>query len=190
MFQTAADIQRRLRALDIPSVVIGGLAVAIWGEPRLTRDIDLKIALDRDDTHRLLDALPAEWRPLADDPAQAFDQFGVLFLLTPKGLRFDLLLAENPFDLEAIERGRVVAVGPGAELVACTPEDLIIYKLVSTRPQDHEDVRRVVMRQGDALDDAYVVAWLSRFEQAVDDSTLVATYRHLRGQSGQRWPTV
>ena len=186
MFRTAAEIQHRLRALDIPSIVIGGLAVAVWGEPRLTRDIDLKVALERDDTDRLLGALPPEWQALADDPVQAFEHFGVLFLGTPGGVRFDLLLAENPFDREAIERGRVVDVEPEVELVACTPEDLIIYKLVSTRPQDHEDARRVVMRQGDALDDAYVVAWLTRFEQAVDDSTLVATYLDLRGPARQR----
>lgn len=183
MFRAAAEIQRRLLALGIPSAVIGGLAVAIWGEPRLTRDIELKVALGREDTDRLLDALPADWRPLAEDPAQAFERFGVLFLLTAEGLRFDLLLAENTFDHEAIERGRKVAIEPGVELVACSAEDLIIYKLVSTRPQDHADAQRVVTRQGDALDDAYVEAWLSRFEQAVDDSTLVSTYRGLRGQS-------
>lgn len=186
MFRTAAEIQRRLGALDIPSVVIGGLAVAIWGEPRLTRDIDLKIALDRDETDHLLGALPDEWRPLADDPAQTFDSFGVLFLQMPSGLRFDLLLAENPFDREAIERGKVVTIEPGVDMVACTPEDLIVYKLVSLRPRDHEDARGVVYRQGDTLDHAYVTGWLRLFEQAVDDSTLVSTYRHMCDQARSR----
>jgi hypothetical protein len=182
MYKAAAEIQRRLRESDIPSVLIGGLAVALWGEPRLTRDIDLKVALGRDDTDRLLGALRSEWEPLAADPAHALEQFGVLFLLTPGGVRFDLLLAQNPFDDAAIERGRVVVIEPGVEIVTCTPEDLIIYKLVSTRPLDHEDARRVAVRQGDALDDEYVVDWLAQFEQAVDDSTLIATYRGLRAQ--------
>ncbi len=31
-------LQQRLLEADIPSIVIGGVAVALWGEPRLTRD--------------------------------------------------------------------------------------------------------------------------------------------------------
>lgn len=65
-------------------------------------------------------------------------------------------------------------------VVVCSPEDLIIYKLISTRQRDLDDAQSVVYRQGDALDDDYVLTWLRRFEQALDDSTLVATYRRLR----------
>ena len=36
------------------------------------------------------------------------------------------------------------------------------------------------MYQADTLDDDYVVEWLAQFEQAVDDSTLITTYRELR----------
>jgi hypothetical protein len=40
----------------------------------------------------------------------------------------------------------------------------------------------VVRRQGDALDDEYALILLRPFEQALDDSTLVATYRRLRAR--------
>ena len=36
-------LQERLSDAGIPSVVIGGVAVAAWGEPRVTRDVDLKV---------------------------------------------------------------------------------------------------------------------------------------------------
>jgi len=42
--------------------------------------------------------------------------------------------------------------------------------------RDHEDVRSIVRRQGSKLDDGYVVDWLRRFEQALDDSTLITEY--------------
>ncbi len=60
-------------------------------------------------------------------------------------------------------------------------EDLILYKMISTRPRDREDVQGIVRRQGDALDDTYILDWLQQFEQALDDSTLVAEYRRIRG---------
>jgi hypothetical protein len=65
-------------------------------------------------------------------------------------------------------------------LQLCSPEDLLIYKLISTRPRDHEDARGVVQRQADSLDDAYIIGWLKQFEAAFDDSTLVSTYHQLR----------
>jgi hypothetical protein len=52
--------------------------------------------------------------------------------------------------------------------------------------RDHEDAAGVVRRQGDALDDAYVLDWLRQFEQALDDSTLVAEYRRMRETGGKR----
>ena len=66
----------------------------------------------------------------------------------------------------------------------CSPEDLIIYKLISTRPRDHEDAGSVICRQGESLDDDYVLNWLRPFEQALDDSTLVAEYQGLRREYG------
>jgi len=156
------------------------MAVSAWGEPRYTRDIDFKIQVERDEAERVLDALAPEWLPLANDPVQTLERFGMLFFQTPEGIRFDLLLVSNDFDQQAIRRGRAVETEPGSELVICSPEDLIIYKLVATRARDHADAENVVHHQGDALDDAYVIQWLRDFEQAVDDSTLVATYQGWR----------
>ena len=61
-----------------------------------------------------------------------------------------------------------------------SPEDLIIYKLISTRLRDHEDAQGVIRRQSSNLNDEYVLDWLRQFEQALDDSTLVAEYKKLR----------
>ena len=65
----------------------------------------------------------------------------------------------------------------------CSPEDLIIYKMISTRARDYEDAMSVVHRQGDVLDDRYVIKWLRQFELALDDSTLVTQYQQWRNGS-------
>jgi hypothetical protein len=69
---------------------------------------------------------------------------------------------------------------PGVPVQMCSSEDLIVYKLLSSRPRDQEDAVGIVRRQGDALDDAYVLSWLRQFEEALDDSTLVETYQQMR----------
>ena len=107
---------------------------------------------------------------------------GLLFIqdATTK-LKFDLLLADTPFDVQAIQRARTVAIQSDQNVVVCTPEDLILYKMISTRPRDREDVYGIIRKQQQKLDDAYILNWLQQFEQAFDDSTLMAEYRRLRG---------
>lgn len=39
-------VARKLEELDIPYMVIGGQAVLLHGEPRLTRDIDITLGTD------------------------------------------------------------------------------------------------------------------------------------------------
>lgn len=178
--KSAALAQRALSDAGIESIVIGGLAVAIWGEPRLTRDVDLKVLLQRDRAQLLVKALSARFRCLADQPEETLRRVGFLFVQDAAGIRIDLLLAETGFDVEALSRKRQIEM-MGEQIAVCTPEDLIIYKMISTRPRDHDDVLGVIRRQDDKLDADYITSWLYQFEQALDDSTLVATYWKMRG---------
>jgi len=179
LVKSAALAQLALSDAGIDSIVIGGLAVAIWGEPRLTRDVDLKVLLQRDRAQLLVKALPAGFRCLADQPEETLRRVGFLFVQDAAGIRIDFLLAETGFDVEALSRRRQVEM-VAEKIAVCTAEDLIVYKMVSTRPRDHDDVLGVVRRQQDQLDDDYVTSWLSQFEQALDDSTLVTSYRQMR----------
>lgn len=179
LVKSAAHVQRALSDADIDSIVIGGLAVAIWGEPRLTRDVDLKVLLHRDQARLLVSALPGGFRCLADQPEETLRRVGFLFVQDAAGIRIDFLLAETGFDLEAISRKSQIEM-MGKNIAVCTPEDLIIYKMISTRPRDHEDVRGVIRRQQDKLEDDYITSWLHQFEQALDDSTLVSSFRQMR----------
>ena len=141
--------------------------------------------LKRDEAERLLALLAPDYVSLLPDPRLALRKQAMLFMEDAAGVRLDLLLADTPYDVEAIRRGRYVEVSPGVTLRLCTPEDLILYKLISTRPRDHEDAASVVRRQGEALDDRYLLDWLHQFELALDDSTLIATYKRMRRQTGR-----
>ena len=179
LFRIAARVQGVLKAAGVESIAIGGLAVAIWGEPRLTRDVDLKVLLKREQADRLLTSLPPEYRRLSPEPEDTLRRLGFLFVADATGIRVDLLLAETGFDVEAIARGRQVEATAGETVAVCTPEDLIIYKIISTRSRDHDDVPGILRRQR-TLDDDYITSWLLQFEQALDDSTLIRSYKRMR----------
>lgn len=181
LLESLALLHKRLQEAGIPSAAIGGIALSLWGEPRATRDVDVKVLLGREDAPRLLKALGTDYVPISDDPLHALTHFGFLFVEDRWGTRLDLLLSDTEFDVEVIRRARSVEMAPGVVVNVCTAEDLLIYKLISTRPRDYDDAASIVRRQDDALDDAYILEWLRRFEQALDDSTPVAEYRRLRG---------
>ncbi|HXF84839.1 MAG TPA: hypothetical protein VNK49_05560 [Anaerolineales bacterium] len=171
--------QDLMRREGVPVMAIGGIAVAVWGEPRLTRDVDLKILLHREDRARLLQLLRG-FTPLQNDPDESFRRFGLAFFQDAAGIRMDVMLADTIFDETALKRACKVEFSPGKTIWVCTAEDLIIYKMLSTRLRDRSDAESVVRRQGDALDDAYIEDWLRQFEEALSDGTLVSEFRRLR----------
>lgn len=182
LFISVSKLQERLHNEGISTIVIGGLAVGTWGEPRVTRDIDLKILLDRNESDHLLIILGTDYISPIPNPEKMLRTRGLIFLRDETGARFDLLLADTPYDELAIRRGVDVEVQPGINIRMCTSEDLIIYKMISTRLRDHEDVRSVIYRQGELLDQAYIINWLQQFEQALDDSTLVLEFKRMMSE--------
>jgi len=142
--------------------------------------VDIKVLLGRDQAQRLLEVLTPDYTFLSPEPEQMLRRTGILFVQDQAGFRLDLLLADTPFDVLVIRRAKAVEVQPGLSIVICTPEDLILYKMISLRPRDREDVKGIVRRQREKLDDDYIVHWLQQFEQALDDSTLVAEYKRIR----------
>ena len=183
LFQSINDLQGRLLREGIPSIIIGGVAVAVWGEPRVTRDIDLKVLIGRGEADRLLNVLKPDYTPMVPNPVELLKRQAILFIRDTHGTRLDLLLAETPYDVKAIQRGREVEIQPDIFIRVCSPEDLVIYKLISTRARDHEDAISVVRRQGSELNEEYIVEWLRQFETALDDSTLISEFHGLISKS-------
>ena len=160
----------------IESAVIGAMALAVRGEPRYTKDVDIKVLLGRDEAARLLDAIPSDYRPIGGDPLEMLHLAGMIFFIDPDGIRMDLLLADTAFDHDVIRRATSVELAPGFVARICTAEDLVIYKMISTREKDHADLASIIKRQGSRLDQEYIVRWLREFEIALDDSTMVAEF--------------
>jgi hypothetical protein len=179
LIDSVIAFQHSLKKQGIPVMAIGGIAVAVWGEPRLTRDIDMKVLVSREERGRLL-AILRPFTPLQEDTDESFRRLGLAFFRDSSGVRIDVMLADTIFDETAIGRARDIDFAPGKNIRVCTAEDLIIYKMLSTRTRDRADVESIIQKQGDALDDAYIENWLAQFEEALTDSALIRDYRKLR----------
>jgi hypothetical protein len=78
----------------------------------------------------------------------------------------DLSLGILPFEVEMVERSRVVDLGP-ITLRLPMPEDLIIMKAVAHRPKDLEDIRTIAASHP-VLDRERIRFWVEQFGEALD----------------------
>ena len=71
-----------------------------------------------------------------------------------------------PFEREAVERRRVESTH-GLEIVLPTPEDLIIFKSISHRPVDIEDIKAILARHPN-LDDKRILSTVREFADILE----------------------
>ncbi len=164
-------IERVALALDqngLPYMIIGGQAVLLYGEPRLTRDIDIALGVGLDGLPRVLSATRDAGLEVLVDPETFTRKTLVLPCRDPQTtIRVDLILSFSPYEREAIKRARRVRFG-ATDVSFASVEDLVIAKIVAGRPRDLEDVRSVLLKNPQ-IDDAWVRRWLTEFERALDE---------------------
>jgi predicted nucleotidyltransferase len=162
-----SDTQRFLDALGT-GLIIGGAAVSLVAEPRLTQDIDVLVVLHTEDVAGLVRTAARHSLVPRISDAEDFAQTARIVLLRhePTGVDVDVSLGALLFEQEADARAtRVSADGIVVRLP--TPEDLVIMKAVAHRPKDILDIQAIAAVHPD-LDRARVEHWVRVFGEALD----------------------
>jgi hypothetical protein len=157
-------IGRSLRRASIPYMVIGGQAVLIYGEPRMTRDIDITLGVGPADWERVAALFAGlNLKGLVDDPATFVGRTMVLPALEEKtGIRVDFIFSTSAYEAGALCRAKGVKIGRFAVRFASV-EDVIIHKVIAGRPRDIEDVRILLLKNPE-MDTDIVRRWLREFD--------------------------
>jgi hypothetical protein len=159
-------------------MVIGGQAVLLYGEPRLTRDIDITVGIGVDGLDRVARILPAvPLKVLVKDAREFVTRTMVLPAVEEKsGIRVDFIFSFSPYERQAIERA--VDVKLGRTIVKFgSLEDIVIHKIIAGRPRDVEDVKSILLKNS-GYDSGYIEKWLKDFEDSIGQSFL-AIYRNV-----------
>jgi hypothetical protein len=93
-------------------MVIGGQAVLLYGEPRLTKNIDITLGVNIDQLDALLEIVrEASLRPLPNDIPSFVKKTKVLPALDENsGIRIDFIFSFTPYERQAIARAREVSL--------------------------------------------------------------------------------
>lgn len=174
MFQEIlAKLAVELDSRKIPYMIIGGQAVLLYGEPRLTKDIDITLGVDTDRTGDILAcAGRLGFKILVENPAEFIQSTMVLPAQeSATSIRVDFIFSYSPYERQAIARAKQINLA-GAVLSFASAEDLIIHKIIAGRPRDLEDVKGILLKTR-GLDKDYILRWLKDFSVSLEKDFIV-----------------
>ena len=161
-----------------PFMISGGIAVLVWGEPRTTQDIDVTVSVPEDRVGEFVRLLGERLTILPENPVEFLGETRVLPVVTSTGVGADIIRAGLPYEGQAIQRAVTRQLG-NVTLHVCSPEDLILHKLASSRPRDFEDVVGVVGRQRSLLDRSYLDPLVRGLSETLESPEILDKYRRL-----------
>lgn len=172
------DLRQALDALGCRWYVFGAQAVLLYGRPRLTADVDVTVEIAFDRVPSLVAALRERSFELRVRDAEAFAaQAWVLpFLHARTGIPLDVVLAGSALEARFLDRAQEHDLG-GTTVPVVTPEDLLVAKILASRPKDLEDVVGILCERRDQIDLTYVRGTLRELEAALDQTDLLDALR-------------
>ena len=145
VLEAARFLTEALAKLNLRHVVIGGVALQFWGQPRFTRDLDATLLVDFGSERSTAQALLQIMTARIPDCLEFALQNRILLLKAPNGCDIDLSFGIPGFETQIYERGREMKIRDFSIRI-CSAEDLVILKALAGRPRDQEDILGVIRR--------------------------------------------
>ena len=170
MFQEL--LKRIARALDdahIPYMVSGGQAVLLYGEPRLTRDIDIMLGLGVEGLKQLEELTAAlGLRSLVAQEKDFVTRTMVLPTIDDRsGIRVDFIFSFSPYERQALARAKKIEL-QGTPVTFVALEDVVIHKVIAGRARDIEDIKAMLVKNPE-YDSEYIERWLQAFDESLSE---------------------
>lgn len=154
--KTLLKIDTLLKANSIDYAVIGGTAAIIYGRLRTTEDIDVTLLAELEIFNKLYKLITNHYSPMLSDSENFFKKNFVLPVMDSETkVKIDFAAGLSEFDKKVIQR-KVQRKFGNVMINVCSLEDLIIYKLVSARPQDILDIKELMKARKDEYDLVYL----------------------------------
>jgi hypothetical protein len=151
-----------LDRLNVRYAVVGSFASSVWGDPRMTRDIDIVVQLDSAQAEAILAAFPDDEfyisRAAVDEAIGRAGQFNVIH--PTSGNKIDFMVAgSSAWSAAQLSRARLIRFLPDLEGYVAAPEDVILGKLIYYRDGGSDkhlrDITGIFQRSGEAIDAEY-----------------------------------
>ncbi len=151
--KTVRRVIAYLEANEIDYAMVGALAVAPYGEPTYTLDVDFVIAIPADKLGAFFDILEEAFVHTYSDLSDLTDRVSLETIFRPTGVRVDFIL--RPFgrtlDGEFWRRRRKQVTETFGVIWLASPEDIVVFETASRKPKHFGHAESVLLKQGKKL---------------------------------------
>jgi len=140
MFDDFKDLLSAFNAANVRYLVVGGYAVSLHAQPRATKDLDILIGTDAENSKAVYLALKGFGAPVGGLSAQDFTEPDNFFRMGAPPVMVDIMPKISGVEFESAWSRRVTVEIDGALLVSfISREDLLAAKIAAGRAQDLAD---------------------------------------------------
>ncbi len=166
-----------LQKAKIDYLLIGGMAVGVWGRPRVTEDIDFIIFISRRDLKGIIKVADQMGLEFKAAPHPQFPKTFVYRIL--KGVyHADFIIASTEFERNALKRKVKVRIFD-KDVFVPTKEDLLLSKIIPGRGIDLFDAENIAIRHKGKLDEEYLLKWAQRLSDEAEDMRIYNTLKEI-----------
>ena len=140
MSQDFRDLFAEFNAFRVEFLIVGAHALAVHGQVRATRDLDVWIRPDPGNARRAIEALNSFGAPTRDLTVEELSQPGLVFQIGVPPVRIDVITSISAVEFEEAWEARVPTRFADQEVSALSRDHLIRNKRASGRTQDLADI--------------------------------------------------
>lgn len=158
------DISAKLMAADIPFMVTGSMAMNYYAQPRMTRDIDIVISIQKDDVDMLLSLFEKEYYISKEAMMESMAHHSMFNVIHNESIiKVDFIVLENEaYRRTEFERRQLIQVRKFKTYIV-TKEDLILSKLIWAKDSHSEmQIRDIRNLMDTGFDPVYLNSWLKK----------------------------
>ncbi len=176
-FQVLQDITAKLAAGNLAYMMTGSMALALYGTPRMTRDIDIVIDLQESQISSFVKLFQNEYYIAEESVRQAVVRKGVFNLIHNESiLKIDFIVRKNTVFRELEFQRRQVQQFENFTYSVVSIEDLILSKLVWSKDSHSEmqynDIRQLLLTE--TADLSYLKLWAQELDVADELERILA----------------
>ncbi len=134
------DLLSTLNDAGVRYLVIGAFALAHYGFPRYTKDLDLWIDRDPENSRRVFSALSKFGTPLGNTTPLDFSDPDCVFQIGVEPMRIDILSDIDGLSFDAAWANRVPTLYGNVPVFVISKDDYVRNKRASGRASDLRDI--------------------------------------------------
>jgi hypothetical protein len=166
LFEFLVLIAERLDRAQIPYMLSGSVALSMYAQPRMTRDIDFVVDIEEGQVDKFVELFKEDCYIDHESVLEAVRARGMFNIIHELWvIKADFVVRKDrPYRKTEFDRRRTVSIG-GKDLSVVTPEDLLLSKLHWAKTSRSElqlgDVKNLILSESN-LDWSYIREWAKK----------------------------